>query len=67
MIEISVNNKYVFEEKKLSEEITRMRNRQRILREQWLFLDIKINALQAKLKDMYLKRTGRELRRKFRF
>ena len=66
MIEISVNNKYVFEEKKLSEEITRMRNRQRILREQWLFLDIKINALHVKLKDMYLKRTGRELKRKFR-
>jgi len=66
VIEISVNNKYVFEEKKLSEEITRMRNRQRILREQWLFLDIKINALHVKLKDMYLKRTGRELKRKFR-
>jgi len=66
VIEISINNKYVFEEKKLSEEITRMRNRQRILREQWLFLDIKIGALHAKLEDVYLKRTGRELKRKFR-
>lgn len=47
------------EEKRLSHHITKLKNKMVKLREEYLFLDIQVNAFESKLEEMVFFRTNK--------